>query len=72
VYCCRNGGDASLRVFHIQEIRALVAMVPDFRVDSEGNVDVPENKWVLVEKPFLETGVHCGVVDEDREDDADI
>ena len=47
-------------------------MVPDFRVDSEGNVDVPENKWVLVEKPFLETGVHCGVVDEDREDDADI
>ncbi|KAL0569899.1 hypothetical protein V5O48_012065 [Marasmius crinis-equi] len=48
-----------------------VVMVPDFQVDAEGGVTVPENAWFLLEKPFLETNAQLGIVDHDDDDEDD-
>ncbi|KAK1215268.1 hypothetical protein PQX77_022128 [Marasmius sp. AFHP31] len=71
IYRCSGGGNTSLRVLDVRNIKALVAMVPNFEVDLDGNINIPVNHWILVEKPFLETGARCGVVDEDKEDEGE-
>lgn len=67
-YICRCGGPEALTVVNVKVIKSVVAMVPDYQVTVEGNVITPENRYSLVESPFLKLAVLCGTLAED--DDA--
>ncbi|KAK7457870.1 hypothetical protein VKT23_010214 [Stygiomarasmius scandens] len=53
VYVCHYQGAASLGVFSVKDIDSVVAMVPDYKVTGEGEIITPENRYFMVEKPFL-------------------
>jgi hypothetical protein len=44
-----------VKVFHVQCVEAVVAMIPYFKVtQDDGNIITPENEYFLLEKPGLE------------------
>jgi hypothetical protein len=73
-YICRHGGIGALTVVDVKTITAVVSMVPDYQVTTEGDIVVPENTFSLVEVPFLKLASLCGTLDEgdDAIDDAGI
>jgi hypothetical protein len=70
VYICTYEGETSLQVIEVvNTIESLVAMVPNFRVQPDGEIVEPENEFFLVERPSLEVARFFGF---DRyEDDSD-
>ena len=63
-YICLHGGIGALTVVDVKTIRAVVSMVPDYRVTAEGDIVIPENTFSLVEVPFLRLASLCGTVSE--------
>lgn len=53
-------------------ITAVVSLVPNYQVTVEGDIIVPENRFSLVEAPFLKLVALCGAQceDDDAIDDA--
>jgi hypothetical protein len=62
----------ALMVVDIKMITAVVSLVPDYQVTVEGDIIVPENRFLLVEAPFLKLAALCGAWcnDDDAIDDA--
>ena len=54
-----------LTVVDVKVINAVVAMVPDYQVTIKGEIIVPENRFSLVEQPFLMLATLCGTLGED-------
>ena len=42
-----------MKVFHAQCIEAVVAIIPHYKVQDDGNIITPENQFFLLEKPGL-------------------
>ena len=40
-------------------------MVPDYQVTIEGAIVIPENRFSLIEAPFLKVAALCGTQGED-------
>jgi hypothetical protein len=53
VYICHGSGIDSLIVVDVKAITAVISMVPDFQVTAEGEIVIPENRFLLVEQSFL-------------------
>lgn len=68
LYVCQYQGDTALLVIPVKSIVALVAMIPCFSLTADGEVNIPENEWFVLEKLSLEADVGA---DEDEEDDGD-
>ena len=50
---------------NIKNIYAVVAMVPDYQVTAEGDIIILENRYSLVESPFLNLAALAGTLEED-------
>ena len=59
-YICYRGEPEVLSVVDVKTINTVVAMVPDFQVTADGNIIIPENRFFLVESPFLKLAVLSG------------
>ncbi|THU75988.1 hypothetical protein K435DRAFT_904777 [Dendrothele bispora CBS 962.96] len=68
VYLAQHQGDQALRVFNAKKIDSVVAMVPDFRAQSDGSVDVIDGQYFLVEKPYKKLRTLSGELEEDSND----
>jgi hypothetical protein len=66
-YICHHGGPDMLTVLDVKAINAVVAMVPDYQVTVKGNIITPENRFSLVESPFLKLAALCGSLGEDND-----
>jgi cephalosporin-C deacetylase-like acetyl esterase len=66
VYACHYQGDNSLTTIDVKQIKAVVAMIPYFRVINDG-IQVPETEHFLVEKPYLDVTYFRGEEDPDSE-----
>lgn len=64
-YICHRGGPDALTVVDVKAITAVVSMVPDFQVTAEGEIIIPDNRFSLVEAPFLKLAALCGTLGED-------
>jgi hypothetical protein len=64
-YVCHYLGPDALKVVDVKAIKALVAMVPDYQVTMDGNIVIPENRFFLVELPFLKFAAMTTALDED-------
>ena len=53
VYICHSGGIDGLTVMDVKAITAVVSMVPDFQVTAEGKIIISDNRFLLVEAPFV-------------------
>lgn len=67
-YICQHGGIDTLTVMDIKAIIAVVAMIPDYEVTSKRSIIISDNRFALVEAPFLQLAMLCGTLSED--DDA--
>ncbi|KAK1234064.1 hypothetical protein PQX77_002739 [Marasmius sp. AFHP31] len=78
VHLCNYEGHAAMMVIGVKEIKALVAMVPDFQISEEDEmVFAPDNRYFLVEKPSIQGQEFCGLGDlalgqEDDDDNGEI
>ena len=68
VYACHYQGDNSLMAMDIKQIKAVVAMIPYFRVSANG-IDIPEMEHFLVEKPYREITYFRGEEDLDSDNE---
>jgi len=66
-YICQHGGIDALTVVDVKSITAVVSMVPDYQVTVEGDIVVPNNRFSLVEAPFLKLAALCGMHCEDND-----
>lgn len=64
-YICHRGGIETLTVVDVKAITAVVSMVPDYQVTTEGDIVIPEDRFSLVEQPFLKLAALCGTLGED-------
>ncbi|KAL0571300.1 hypothetical protein V5O48_010665 [Marasmius crinis-equi] len=75
VYLCRYQGQGAMKVIGVKQIKALVGMVPDFRISAEKTTITPPDLYFLVEKPSLQGQEFFGLGDvgeqEDDDDDDD-
>ncbi|KAK1219476.1 hypothetical protein PQX77_017806 [Marasmius sp. AFHP31] len=74
VHLCDYGGQAAMIVIGVKQIKALVAMVPDFQISVDDEiVSAPANRYFLVEKPSIQGQEFCSLGDLSlgREDDDD-
>jgi hypothetical protein len=65
VYVCHHGGIDALVIVDVKAIKEVVAMVPDYEVTVEGDIVTPENRFSLVESPFLKLAALSGSLVED-------
>jgi len=65
VYICHGSGIDALTVVNIKAITAVVSMVPNFQVTPEGEIIIPDNRFSMVEAPFLKLAALCGALGED-------
>lgn len=65
VYVCHHGGIDALAIVDVKAIKEVVAMVPDYEVTVEGDIVTPENRFSLVESPFLKLAALSGSLVED-------
>ena len=65
IYICHGGGIDALTVVDIKAITAVISMVPDFQVTPEGEIIIPDNRFSMVEAPFLKLAALCGALGED-------
>jgi hypothetical protein len=70
-YICHHGGTDALTVVEVKAITAVVSMVPDYQVTADGDIIIPEDKFSLVEAPFIKLAGLCGVVEDDNDDNDD-
>ncbi|KIL57255.1 hypothetical protein M378DRAFT_88135 [Amanita muscaria Koide BX008] len=66
VYSCHYEGDESLIAIDVKQIKAVVAMIPYFKLTDEG-IHTPETEHFLVEKPYMEVTYLRGEEDPDSE-----
>jgi len=66
-YICHHGGTEALTVVDVKAITAVVFMVPDYQVTAEGEIIIPENRFSLVEAPFIRLAALCGIVEDDTD-----
>ena len=66
-YICHHGGTEALMVVDVKAITAVVFMVPDYQVTAEGEIIIPENRFSLVEAPFIRLAALCGIVEDDTD-----
>ncbi len=52
-------------VVDVKAITAVISMVLDFQVTAEGEIIIPDNRFSLVEAPFLKLAALCGALGED-------
>lgn len=72
VYACHYQGDSELVACHVKCIKALVAMIPYFKVIPQtGEINVPPTEHFLVEKPYLELTYFRHSVDSDSDSDSE-
>jgi hypothetical protein len=64
-YICHHGGIDALVVVDVKAINALVAMVPDYQVNLEGEIIIPEGRFSLVDAPFLKSASFWQAGDDD-------
>ena len=71
-YICHRGDPDALTVVDVKTITLVVAMVPDYQVTDDGNIVIPENRFSLLESPFLKMAALSGTLgeEEDAIDDA--
>src|SRR6267154_1762976 len=65
VYICHGSGIDALTVVDIKAITAVVSMVPDFQVTPKGEIIILDNRFLMVEAPFLKLAALCGALGED-------
>jgi hypothetical protein len=70
-YICHHGGTDAFTVVDAKAITEVVSMVPDFQVAANGDIIVPENRFSLVEAPFIKLAELCGVAEDDNDDNDD-
>ena len=70
-YICHHGGTDAFTVVDAKAITEVVLMVPDFQVAANGDIIVPENRFSLVEVPFIKLAKLCSVVEDDNDDNDD-
>lgn len=66
-YICHHGGTDALTVVEVKAISAVVSMVPDYQVTVNGDIIIPENRFSLVEAPFVRLVALCGIVEDDND-----
>lgn len=66
VYACHYRGVASLKAIDVRDIKSVVAMIPDFKVTTTGDIEEPVHAFFLVEKLGLDMTVLLGEEDEDE------
>jgi hypothetical protein len=66
-YICQHGGTDALTVVDVKAITAVVSMVPDYQVTADGDILVPENRFSLMEAPFIKLAALCGIVEDDTD-----
>ncbi|KAG6895036.1 hypothetical protein C0992_003433 [Termitomyces sp. T32_za158] len=71
VYACSYLGTRSLKVIDVCQIKSVVAMIPDFEVTAAGVIQMPTDKYFLVEKLGLDITVLLGEKEEDEGPDND-
>jgi hypothetical protein len=71
-YICHHGGTEALVVVEVKAITAVVSMVPDYQVTSDGDIIIPENRYSLMEVPFIKLAALCGVVEDDSNGNDDV
>lgn len=71
-YICQHGGIDSFTVVDVKLISAVVAMVPNYEVTVKGNIIVSDNRFAMVEAPFLQMATLCETLGDDNDaiDDA--
>lgn len=65
VYIYHSGGIDALTVVNVKAITAVISMVPNFHVTTEGEITIPVNRFSLMEAPFLKLAALCGALAED-------
>ncbi len=65
MYICHSSGIDALMVVDVKAITAVISMVLDFQVTAEGEIIIPDNRFSLVEAPFLKLAALCGALGED-------
>jgi hypothetical protein len=65
-YICYCGSPEMLTIMAVKAINAFVAMVPNYQVTIEGNIIIPENRFLLVKLPFLKLATLCRTFGEDN------
>jgi hypothetical protein len=66
-YVCHRGGIDALIVVDVKAITTVVSMVPNFQVTVEGKIIIPDNRFSLVEAPFLKLASLCRALGEDND-----
>jgi hypothetical protein len=67
VYSCKYEGDTKLIACNVKAIKAVVAMVPFFKVTPDAKIVTPENQYFLVQKPYLEITTLRGEVEQNQD-----
>ncbi len=65
-YICHHSGIEALIVMEVKAITAVVSMVPDYQVTVNGDIIIPENRFSLMEVPFIKLAALCSVVEDDN------
>ncbi|KAL0562754.1 hypothetical protein V5O48_019325, partial [Marasmius crinis-equi] len=71
VYVCQYRGQHAMKVINVKQIKALVAMVPDFHISADNSTITPPDSYFLVEKPSLQEQEFFGLGDVGEQDDDD-
>lgn len=62
-----NNDPKALTVVNVKAITAVVAMVPNFEATVDENVIILENRFSLMESPFLKLAMLCGTLGQDND-----
>ena len=65
MYICHSSGIDTLIVVDVKVITAVISMVLDFQVTAKGEIIIPDNRFSLVEAPFLKLAALYGALGED-------
>jgi len=66
-YICHHGGTEALTVMDVKAVTAVISMVPDYEVTVNGDIVIPNNRFSLVEAPFIKLAAVCGIVEDDTD-----
>ena len=66
-YICHHGGADALVVVDVKAITSVVSMVPDYQVTTNREIITPENRFSLMEAPFIKLAALCGIVEDDTD-----
>jgi len=49
----------------VKAVTAVISMVPDYEVTVNGDIVIPNNRFSLVEAPFIKLAAVCSIVEDD-------